>query len=183
MRIEDTNGCMEKIEKELVNIKLKAFGKITLNKKNKRKPTVQNLIQKQNVNDIIRKHNQNIKNQKEEIREVKIKKVKVAAIFNLCEDIIGKEASSNDPVVVTDPETGIDVMDPEEIKRVSLKYCVNILTNKEPKEEYKKQFKFKEELHEIRMLEKLEGDINELSDEMFYEAIRKVTQESNINTV
>ena len=69
-------------------------------------------------------------------------------------------------------------MDPKEIKRVSLKYCVSILTNKEPKEEYRDQFKLKEELHKVRMLEVVEDDINELSEEMFYNAIEKVSQKA-----
>ena len=93
-------------------------------------------MKKQTLNDLISKRNEDIEEKKEETREVKRKKGRVAALFSLCEDIIGKKAYANDPIIVTDPDTGLDVMDPQEIKRVSLKNCVSILTNKELEEEH-----------------------------------------------
>ena len=60
--------------------------------------------------------------------------------------------------------------EPEEIKRVSLKYCVNMLTNRLPNPGYVEQFEKKKYLHSIRMKENIEGDIEEFTWDMFAEA-------------
>ena len=78
--------------------------------------------------------------------------------------------------MLTDPETGIDVFEPEEIKRVSLRYCVKLLTNRAPKEQYSQQFALKESLHWLRMQEVIENDINELSLDMFNKTLRSVSR-------
>ena len=38
--------------------------------------------------------------------------------------------------MIKDPATNNEVTDVEEIKRISLKYCVDLLTNRDPKEGY-----------------------------------------------
>ena len=67
---------------------------------------------------------------------MKYNKGKAAAVFSLKDKVIGKKKSPQEPVVIVDPDTGNEVYSPEEIKRVSLKFVVNLLKTKEPKEKY-----------------------------------------------
>ena len=52
---------------------------------------------------------------------------------------------------------------PDEIKSVTLKYCVDLLTNREPREGFKEVMRMKENIHEQRMKEKVENDLGDLS--------------------
>ena len=66
------------------------------------------------------------------------------------------------------------VTDKEEIKRITLKYCIDLLTNRPPAEEYRLEFESKIKLHKSRMSE--DSDDKVLSPEMFdkaLEALRK----------
>ena len=77
---------------------------------------------------------------------------------------------------MVDPASGEEVTTPEEIKRVSLQYCKDLLTNRKPKDEYAEDYMMKEFVHDVRMTEKIEDDIEELSIEKFnktYEILTK----------
>ena len=67
----------------------------------------------------------------------------------------GKHAGS-ESVSMNDPVSGNMICDPEELKTASVKYLSNLLTNREPKEEYKRNLEIVKQLHEIRMSEELE---------------------------
>ena len=64
----------------------------------------------------------------------------------------GKHAGS-ESVSMNDPVSGNMICDPEELKTASVKYLSNLLTNREPKEEYKRNLEIVKQLHEIRMSE------------------------------
>ena len=70
-------------------------------------------------------------------------------------------------MVIIDPETEREVTKPEEIKKVSLRYCVNLLTDREPKAEYKNIVEKKDTLHRERMVEAVDNDIEDLPYEVF----------------
>ena len=59
------------------------------------------------------------------------------------------------------------VYSPADIKRVSLDYCVNLLSAKEPKSGYEHVFSNNEFLHNLRMNEKIDGNVDELPEEIF----------------
>ena len=48
---------------------------------------------------------------------------------------------------------------PEEIKRVSIDYCQDLLTNKAPRDDFIEDLDFKRAIHEIRMNEDVENDV------------------------
>ena len=73
------------------------------------------------------------------------------------------------------PTTGLPVYSPEEIKGVTLQYCVNLLTNRKPKPEYAEIINQKYELHEQRMNEVIFNDLEELTPEMFNSALRHLS--------
>ena len=101
--------------------------------------------------------------------------------------------------MIKDPKTGKDVTNPAKIKQVSLEYCVELLTNRapkdefkeevemkklvhkvrmtelltniEPKEEFKEEVEMKKLVHKVRMTEEIDHDIDELTIEHFNKAI------------
>ena len=77
--------------------------------------------------------------------------------------------------MIFDPNSGLPVFSPAEIKKVTLEYCVNLLTNREPKPAYIEVMKTKEELHNLRMQEVIFNDINELTLDMFNSALKHVS--------
>ena len=64
---------------------------------------------------------------------MKVKKGKAASVFNLKDKIIGSKKKQQEPAVIKDPNTKKIVTNIEEIKRISLKYCVDLLTNRKHK--------------------------------------------------
>ena len=57
---------------------------------------------------------------------------------------------------------------------MSLNYCVELLTKRDPKPGYEEVIRMKKELHDVRMKEQKENDIEELSWEQFEVSIKKV---------
>ena len=182
------------LERELTRVKYKAFGKVSYNKKprterkvNKLTQKKYNLITKKNDAEIVEEelveidkeiyeavnevNKRSIDKSKAKLRNLKETKGRAAAVFNLKKSILGSSISSREPYIVIDPNTGIEVMTPTEIKRLTLKYCVSLLTNREPKDLYYEHIQRKKQLHWLRMNEVIENDINELSMEMFVNSL------------
>ena len=68
--------------------------------------------------------------------------------------------------------------DVDEIKKVFLKYCVDLLTNRKPKPEYEDLIEKKKEIHKERMEEIIENDV-EFSEELFDECLKILKKRSN----
>ena len=69
----------------------------------------------------------------ENITKVKKQKGRSAAVFTLKDDVIGHKKTGQEATILIDPMTGKEVTTPHEIKRVSLDYCNELLTNRKPK--------------------------------------------------
>ena len=80
--------------------------------------------------------------------------------------MVGPKTLGQVATVIIDPKTKSEVSEPEEIKRVSLQYCVDLLTNRKPKAEYEEEFNLKTIIHNIRMEEIIEDDILVLTHNM-----------------
>ena len=107
---------------------------------------------------------------------IKETKGKSASVFALKDMIIGKKKSPLEPVVLIDPETGGEVNTPSDIKRVSLKYCVNLLKKNRPKSRFSAILKAKKETHFERMSEAIEDDIEELPLEVFQKTFENMAK-------
>ena len=103
---------------------------------------------------------------------------KPAAVFNLKERVLGSKKSSAEPTVIVKPETGEVFDTPKDIKAASLNYCVKLLTNRPPKEEYEEIYKYKKELHEQRMKETISNDLDEMPLDLFNKALEKIKHKS-----
>ena len=88
----------------------------------------------------------------------------------------GNEESIQEPTAIKDPSTGEVITDPIKIKSESLKFCSKLLKNRDPRLEFKEDVDAKILLHEIRMTERVENDVEELTVEMFNKAMKTVWQ-------
>ena len=92
-------------------------------------------------------------------------------MFNLKEKVLGSKKAQQEPAVIKDPITNKLVTDVESIKKVSLKYCVDLLTNRKPKPEYEQFIEMKKEIHNERMAEVIENDV-EFSETLYNDCLK-----------
>ena len=107
-------------------------------------------------------------------------KGKSAADFGLKDMVLGKRKTPQDQVVLKDPKTGKEVSTPDEIKRVSLEYCVDLLTAKEPPEKFADHINGLKHIHEERMKEKIDDDIDELPIDTFMKVFSELSKKPGL---
>ena len=103
-----------------------------------------------------------------EIRERKKNKGSCAAIFSVKERVLGSKKTSAEAVALLDPVSGKEATSPDAIKKISLEYCSNLLTNREPDSDYLVDVGVKRYSHEQRMVH-MEDDDTELTDTQIQE--------------
>ena len=119
----------------------------------------------------------NIKNYEKEINSLKdLRKAKgaSAAMYKLKEKVL--KENTPDAMAIEDPESGLLLTDPESIKEVTLNYCFDLLSDRKPKPEYEEKYNRKIELHNARMVEKVDGDKEDLESHQFEEALKTVNK-------
>ena len=180
--IEDATKAMKKVNKELDKCKFQAFGKVSV----KQSPVVDKetdslfkkksqLLEKEESAErdskvkeleneiackLVSKQRKNLEKEISAIKEMKNKKGRAAAVFNLKERVLGSKKAKQEAAVIRDPVTDKIVTDVNEIKRISLKYCVDLLTNRPAREGYEELISKKKEVHEKRMNEVIENDVD-----------------------
>ena len=120
----------------------------------------------------------NLENEISKLKEVKARKGKAAAIFYLKDKIVGSKKTQQEPAVIKHPVTKKCVTDTKEIKRISLKYCVDLLTNREPREGFEEIIDMKRKIHEQRMSERIDDDI-EFPREFFDNCLDAIKKKNN----
>ena len=184
---------MQKIEKELTKIKYSCFGKVKIYKKNKEVKKLESLQLKKykilhtneedkdgkleaideemaSVLKLIERNNLEVDIKR--LENLNSNKGRSAAVFGLRDMILGRKKSPQEQVVIKDPETGNEVSTPDEIKRVSLRYLVNLLSNNPPGEQFKGHVERLKTLHFERMREVYDEDNKELSKETFEKTLK-----------
>ena len=109
-----------------------------------------------------------------EIKEAQNKKGKSAAVFKVKEKILGLKKSVQEATVIVNPKTKEEVNTVDGIKKVCLDYCSDLLTNREPKDDYKDDLEIKNLLHEVRMEETCDDNIS-LTFEMFKSSLLRLS--------
>ena len=200
---DDPDFLMKSVEKELKTISYKSFGKVK--EKSSRKAANKIDVLQVQKNDIYRnkeKYNDGefaiaVKNINDELsaalltnqrtcleneltllKSIKVNKGKSAAIFKLKDDILGTKKSEQEAASLIHFKTGVELTNAKDIKAASLQYCVELLSNREPREGFKADFELKELVHTARMGEVIPEDVNNLTDFMFdqtYKALSKKT--------
>ena len=119
-----------------------------------------------------------LRQKQSEIIEEQINKIKeqgygrVANVFKMREEIAGPKKQPQEPHAVKDPKTGKNVVSTEEIKRVNLEHCVNVLKNNKPKPEVEDLLKFESALHDLMMEDKTDYETN-ISEDDFKKVVGK----------
>ena len=163
---------MAKVEKVQEKMQYLAFGKIK--PETKRAVAKRDKAEKEDSEKAKQLLTRQSDKMEAEILKVKsLKQGRTGSVFKMREVIGGKKKGKQEAHAIKDNETGEMVVSNMEIKRVFLSYCLNILKNNEPKEEVKELVKLKEEVHEMRMLEKENESENEISEEEFFTAVCK----------
>ena len=180
---------MEKIEKEMKKVKFKAFGKVSV-RNDLRTSKDLKYLQKQKLSlntdsdnheimkideeiakRLLSNQTQRLEKEITDIKNTKARKGKSAAIFKLKDKIIGSKKSAQEAIVMKDPETSEELLSNKELKEASLKYCVQLLTNRAPKEGYVNGLDLIDRVHEARMNERIENDV-EFSEVIFEKSLK-----------
>ena len=176
----DPDKMMKTIDTELNKVKFVSFGKVKVRQKKKSLDILESLQKDkikcfENENGIIEEEVKEIDSKIAEhiLKEQRIQfekeiecmknlrntKGKSALIFNLKEKVVGPKKAGQEATVLNDPKTKNEVNSPDGIKKVSIDYCADLLTNRDPKHEYLEDLEFKQIIHEIRMNEHIKDDL------------------------
>ena len=166
-----------KLEKTMNKLKFKAFGKVSFSSRPAvDKPLGRLYQQKEALNNnsedgdkimevekkiaelLIQNQRTDYERKLATLKDLKNTKGKSAAVFNLKAKVLGGKKANQEAVVIKDPITKELVFEAEKIQETSLNYLKNLLTNKEPKDDYKKDLKVINIMHEVRMEENVKDD-------------------------
>ena len=106
------------------------------------------------------------------MKNLKSKKGFSSAIFQLKDDILGSKKMAQEAASLIDYKTGCLLTNPSDIKRVSLQYCQELLTNRNPKDGFVADIEIKYQIHEARMMEKVDDDLDSITEQMFEETFQ-----------
>ena len=123
------------------------------------------------VNELKRKQKDEMNKEFQRVYQLIREKGKASAVFDVKERIIGGKKNAGEPHVIKHPKTGNLLFKPKEMKKASVQYCKELLTNRVPKEEFEEDLTWKRIIHEVRMKETFEDDI-EFSQEIFNRTFR-----------
>lgn len=172
----------------MTNVKFNAFGKVKFRDKSsvsskliKLQEEKVNCNDSERLKDLNNKIAEELENGRKEalekdlkiLNDLKNKKGKIAAMFNLRETLVGNKKVGQEATILIDPTTKSEVNTVDGIKQVSLQYCKELLCNRVPRDGYGDIIEEKYKLHEIRMNENVTDDIV-LTEVMFYEALQRL---------
>ena len=123
--------------------------------------------------------NQRLRLEKElgDLKSLKDKKGRSAVIFNLKDRVVGKKKSVQEATTMKHPKTGKELTDRKEIREASLEYCVDLLTNRSPKPGFEEGVELIDRIHETRMTETVEDDI-ELTSTIFENSLKEIEKKN-----
>ena len=194
------------IEKELNNVKYQAFGKIStcLKKFQPCGRLTQLETEKKNIlsgpltleaqdkllsvnvkikEALVESERESIASHKTLLNKVLKCKGRSAQIFRQRETILGNKMKAQEIVAVRNVSTNELVTNVSEIKEITLKYCKDLLTNREPKEEYIEVIRSKEEVHKVRMLERNKTNEIQFTQEMFFKSLDELRKKKVLNVI
>ena len=187
-----TNEMVEKITTVMNKIKFQSFGKIKISNgaaKNRELDELYRLkskaIDEKNENEALALESKireelvdlgrkEFEKKLKYLENIQKEKGGSAAVFKLKEQIMGSKKAGQEAVCMEDPETGEIIVERGKLKEASVRYVANLLTNRDPKEEYKREFKIMEKLHDIRSMEQSSEEIK-LTEEDFKNLLKHLS--------
>ena len=94
-------------------------------------------------------------------------------MFKMRDIVAGKRKAKPEAHAIKDDDTNELVVSNQEIKNVSLKYCLKVLKNNEPDEAFKELKELKERAHKLRMEDKEQDDELDISEEDLFGVLNK----------
>ena len=161
---------MHKFDRIHDKIKFKVFGKVSLNnnKNTKEKENTKN-EDKVKAKEVHEKQVKTVQNELEKIRETK--NGKAGQIWKVREKVIGGKKKSMLPSAIFDPKTKKLLVNKDEIKEVTLKYCMDTLTSNTPEASFENSIKEKKE--RVKKMLALKDGCFETSIETFENNLKK----------
>ena len=180
--IADKSLTIDEVNKKVDNIqtkiKFQSFGKtkpMTENYQKKRmvkRPKASSGLdgEEEMKKEILKKQNDLIE---DSINKIKSKKFgRQINVFKMKDIIAGSKKPKQEAHAILDSKTGEKVVSVEEIKRVNLEHCIQVLKHNTPSEEAEKQLKIEAQLHEARMEDDKDADTT-ITKEQFQETLKK----------
>ena len=162
----DINDVVKKFEKLHDKAKFAAFDKTKI--KNRKCNKMENKLE---IKELLQKQSDKIE---EEILEIKqLKHGRCSKVFQMKSRISGNKKSNQEAHAIKDPTTGDIVVSKEEIKRVCLEYNCGVLKNNEPEDNFEEMIKIKEDLHDLRMNNKIGQGAFAVKKEDFDNTVKK----------
>jgi hypothetical protein len=163
---------MADIEKVQEKLKYCAFGKTKTQTKRAAKKAIKTKSgDSEKAKELLAK--QSTKMESEILRVKGMKQGRTGSVFKMREIIGGKKKAKKEAHAVKDSESGEMVVSNEEIKRVTLKYCLNVLKNNEPEDKFKNLVELKEQVHQMRMKDNNNETEDDITDEEFFTNVCK----------
>ena len=170
----DINEVLNKVEAIETKMKFKTFGKCTVKSMAKRKEKIKknemHLTEEEKAILLLKNQTKRVDEAVSKVEQSGLNKV--GQIFKITQEIKGVERGASRANAIKHPTTGKLIVDQQEIKETSVKYCKKVLTKNEPKEEFKTMAKIKQMLHDKRMKENI-GKGFEADKEVFDTVIDK----------
>ena len=177
----DINTVMKKIDAIDSKIKFKTFGKTKINVKSVKKvskctntcessPCDNCKTQKTKDEELHKKQTQQIEAAVEKIKESK--QGRAGNIFKMKTQILGPKKTPQEAAAIRDNKTGEIIVNKDEIKRITLNYCVENLKNNEPSDEVKELVERRKIEQQEKMTDK-SGESFEVTFEEFDEVLAK----------
>ena len=194
--IFDPTYFNEKFQRIMTKVKFRSFGKVTFSNRCKSDKPLEKLYNEKYIvtsekNDekiqevekkisdlLISNQRKEYERKLVELKSLKESKGGSAATFRLRAKILGEKKEKQESVVVEDPSTEEIIFEAKKIKSTSLNYLKNLLTNREPKEDYENDIKVIRMLHKKRMKEKNDIVEEKLSQEDFDSLIKILKKKS-----
>ena len=85
----------------------------------------------------------------DELEGLAVRKGNTAKIYKLKSIVVGRKKTTQEPTAIKSPETGEVITEPSKIKKESVKFCKNLLTNQQPKPNFKEDVEAKSLLDKI----------------------------------
>ena len=172
---KDINTVVSKINTIDTKIKFRAFGKakvcikkvpkVRVCKKSCNKATCDDCkSQSKRDEELIKKRTEHIEKVVAKIKESK--QGRAGSIFKMKKEIAGPKKISQETSAIRDPNTGELLVNKEEIKKATLKYCVENLQNNTPDKDIEDTVKKRKE-RQLKIMKDKSGEGFEVSKEEF----------------
>ena len=166
------SDVMKKFEAVMNDIKFKAFGKVTINNNRPKQQEIDEIpIKEKEKRDEIEAEELFEEQEKavnEELEKIKAcKNGKAGKIWNIRKKVLGGKDKNMVSKAITNPKNGKMTLNKKEIKEVTLKYCMETLSNNKPDPGYEDEIKKKIEFVKQFMLSK-DGEFEASKDTFDY---------------